>query len=178
MQVVDVGVGQQAVQRCINRSGRGVQAKSAEGVVAHHLVFMLNAAIELLESEQLFLVESGETCALNTAEIAAAPLDPQNLDDFAGQRIFLLHLGTCIAAAKVGDAQVRTQQIGAVTKEFGFIQVRSNACIPHVLEITQTFHSSSMYPADLSTSLIKMLQLVIPRAVCARGICFSLQFVE
>ena len=70
---------------------------------------MLHAAIELLESEQLLLIESGETRALNAAEIAAAPLDPKNFDGSAAQCVLLLYFGTRVAATKVRDAQVRTQ---------------------------------------------------------------------
>src|SRR5271165_518863 len=106
MQMVDVRIRKQTVQRCVDGSGRGVQAKSAERVVADHLVFVLHPAIKLLESKQLLLIQSGKTRPLNTAKIAAAPFDPKNFDGSATQCVLLLYFGAGIAPAEVRDARL------------------------------------------------------------------------
>ena len=76
MEMIDVGKGQEAVQRGVNGGGDRVAAEGAERVQGDHVVFSVDAFIAVLEGEQLLLVEGGKAGALHAAEIAAGAFDP------------------------------------------------------------------------------------------------------
>ena len=58
----------------------GLLPKVHCGYMVDHLVFALDAAVDLLQREQLVQVERGEAGALDAAEVAAGAFDPE---DFA-----------------------------------------------------------------------------------------------
>src|SRR5207249_204726 len=114
-----------------------VRAERAERVVAHHFVFVLGAAITAFEPAQLVQIQRGEAAALDAAEVAAAALHPKNGLLAAVQGVRLNDLGTGVAAAEVGDAQVAPQEVRAIAEELGLIEIASDAVVPQVLEVAE-----------------------------------------
>lgn len=88
------------------------------GQVADHLVFEFDAAIDALQRAELVHVEGGEAIHLDRADVAAGALDPEDLDNFAGQRILFHDLGGGIAAAVIGDPLVRSEEVRTVEELF------------------------------------------------------------
>jgi hypothetical protein len=89
------------------------------------------------DGEQFVEIERGKTGAFNAAQIAAAAFDPQHVGPLPGQWIGLLDFRAGIAAAEVGDAQIGSQQIGAIAQQLGLIEVRGCFFIPQVLQVAQ-----------------------------------------
>src|SRR5215467_5490869 len=102
-----------------------------------HLVLVRHAAVAALKGPQPVQVQRGEALPADAADVAAAALDPQHLARRAVERIALDDLGAGVAAAEVGDAQVRAQQVRAVTQLFGGIEGVGDRRVPAVLEVAQ-----------------------------------------
>ncbi len=132
--VVDVGARHVGVQRRVNRGGARVEGEGAVGQVAHHLVLEVDAAVEALQRLELRRVEGGEAVEPDGADVAARALDPEHLDRLAGERVGLRHLGRGVAAAVVGDALVRAEQIRAVEQQLRLAHPRGPSRIPEVLQ--------------------------------------------
>src|SRR5260370_13088133 len=116
MQMVHVWKWQKAMQRRVDRRRHGVVAERAERVHLHHGVFSILAAIEVLKRQQLLLVKSGESAALDTAQVAAAALHPQPLHGFSAQWVAFVDLGTGVAACEVGKTQAGAEKTGSITQ--------------------------------------------------------------
>src|SRR5271155_1740895 len=134
MQMVNMWKRQKSMQRRIDRSSHRIVPKRTQRIHIHHLVFQIDAAIRLLERQQLIHIQRRKTCALDAPQIAPAPLHPQNLLRLSIQRIDLLQLRAGISPAKVCDPQVRTQQIRPVPQQLRCIQLRRNRLIPTIFE--------------------------------------------
>ena len=134
MHVVDMLPRHEGVQRRVDRGRARVEVERAVGEVAHHLVLVLDAAIELLQAFELRLVERGEAVELDGADVAARALHPQHLDRLAGERILLHHLGRGVAAAVVGDALVGAEQVGAVEQPLRLAHSGCLGVVPKVGE--------------------------------------------
>src|SRR3546814_19414978 len=93
--MVDMGKGQIAVERRIDRGSAWVQAEGAVGKIVHHLVFMLDAAIEAFECQQFVEVKRREAVALHRAEVAARPFDPQHGGRSEERRVGKECVSTC-----------------------------------------------------------------------------------
>ena len=137
MEMIHMAVGKKAVQWCIDGRHRWIHAEGAERVQLHHSVLFRHAAVARFDGQQLVEVERRKTGALNAAQIAAAALDPQHLDGLAGQRIALRDLGTGIAAGEVGDAQIGSEQVGAVAQQLRLIESSSRLFIPQILQVAE-----------------------------------------
>jgi hypothetical protein len=83
---------------------------------------------------------------LNAAEVAAAALDPKNRLTRAVERIGTQKLRAGITAPKIRDAKIRTQQIGAITKELRAVERAGDAFVPKVSEVGETFLSFHAKP--------------------------------
>ena len=81
------------------------------------IVFEPDAAIPGLQREQLVQIKRGEAAALDSAEVSAAAFDPEDLARGAVERVGQVKLGAGVAASEVGDAQVGTEQVGAVAEQ-------------------------------------------------------------
>ena len=62
-------------------------------------------------------VEKGETGFGNRSDISAAALHRQNPNHLAGEWIRKFDLRAGVAAAEVGDAQIRAQQVRAISQK-------------------------------------------------------------
>src|SRR5262249_40716868 len=124
-------------QRGVDGGGHGVAAEGAQRVQLDHLVLVRHAAVAALKGPQPVQVQRGEALPADAADVAAAALDPQHLARRAVERIALDDLGAGVAAAEVGDAQVRAQQVRAVTQLFGGIEGVGDRRVPAVLEVAQ-----------------------------------------
>jgi hypothetical protein len=107
-----------------------VEVEGAVRQVTHHLVFVLGAAVDLLQRLELVEVEGGKTIELHRAEVAARALDPQHLHVLLRQRVALHQLGGGVAAAVIRDAQVGAQQVGAVEQPAGLIEAVGVVGVP------------------------------------------------
>ena len=84
------------------------------------------------------LIEQRETGFLDGAEIAAAALYGENACGLACEGIGQLHLRAGIAAAKIGDAQIRAEKIGAIAKKSERIvgKLFGNGGIPQIRQVS------------------------------------------
>ena len=137
MQVVHVRKRQKSVQRSIDRGRYRIRPERAQRIEVRHLVFPLDALIALLERQQLLLVERGKARALDAAQVPARTLHPKHLNPLARQRIGLQNLRAGIAAGKVGNAQVRAQQVRPIPQQLGFVERRRHMGVPTVLKKCQ-----------------------------------------
>ena len=124
MHMIDMGKGQIGMQRRVDRGRARIEIEGAVGKIAHHLIFELHAAIEFFQTEELVEIKGGKAVQLHRADIAARTLDPKNLDRLAGQGVLLIDLGRGVAAAEIGDSQIRAQQIRAIEEEGLWRQAR------------------------------------------------------
>jgi hypothetical protein len=69
--VVDMRMGNEAMQRGIDRSRARIEVERAMIVERDHLVFMLEAAIDRAEAEELDEVERREAVEFHRADVAA-----------------------------------------------------------------------------------------------------------
>ena len=92
----------------------------------------------MFQSLQLFGVERRQSAQLDTAQVAAAALDPQDFFLLSAQRIDLLDFRTGVSAAKVGDAKIGAQQVRPVAQQFGLVETTGDLLVPTVFQITQT----------------------------------------
>src|ERR1035437_779340 len=111
MQMIHMGEGKKPVQRSVDGRRNGIIAECTKRIHLHHGVFCFLASVEVFEGQQLVKIESGETAPLNTPKVSAAALDPEYFYRLTRKRIELIDFGTCVAAGKVCDAQVRAEQI-------------------------------------------------------------------
>ena len=130
--VVDVGMRNEAMQRGIDRGCARIEVESAVIVERDHLVLVLEAAIDRAEPEQLVEIERRETVELHRADVAAGALDPKDIRRRAGQRIRGGKLGRGVAAAEIGDAQVASEQIGSVEQQAGPVEGSRTLVVPQV----------------------------------------------
>jgi hypothetical protein len=118
------------VQRGVDAGGARVQVEGAVRQVGHHLVFDAPGRGSALQRLQLVHVQGRETVQLDAAQVAAGALHPQHLDLLAAQRIGHHHLGGGIAAAEIGNAQVRPEQVGTVQQQFRFAHGGGDRIVP------------------------------------------------
>ena len=111
MDMIHMPVGYIAMQAGVDRRRPRIEVEDAMVQRVNHRVFLLEAGVEPLERVELVLIERGEAVELHRADVAARALDPQHRHVLARQRILCRDLGGGIAAAKIGDAQVRAQQV-------------------------------------------------------------------
>jgi hypothetical protein len=125
MDMIDMREGQIGVERGIDRRRARIEREGAVRQIADHLVLMVEPAIEFFEAEQLVLIERRKPVELHRTDIAARTLDPQDGDGFAGQRIARFELGRGVAAAEIGDGEVRTKAVRAIEEQiFGRLPPR------------------------------------------------------
>ena len=134
VEVVDVWERQETVQGRVDGGVDGVVAEGAERVHVDHFIFKVNAAVGGFESQQLVKIEGGESGTLDAAEVPATSLHPQNFLGFPVERIDLFKLGAGIATAEVGDAQIGTEQVGAIPEQLRIVEGCRNRFIPPVLK--------------------------------------------
>ena len=139
MHVVDMLAREEAVERCVDRGGAGIEVEGGVGVGADHVVLGLGlqplvgaGAVALLQTDQLLLIEGGEVLALGGAEITARALHPEHLEHLPGEGILLHDLGGGVAAAGVGDALIGAEQVGAVDELVDVIELGGLGVIPEV----------------------------------------------
>src|SRR3984893_18024296 len=123
MQMIDVRKRQKAVQGSIDRSCYRVAPERANRIHLNNLLFNIDTAIAIGHPLQLEEVQHRESTPLDTADIAAAALDPQRRLSRAVKRIDTFNLRARVASSKIRDAQIGSQQVRAITQQFGRIQV-------------------------------------------------------
>ncbi|EEF21890.1 conserved hypothetical protein, partial [Ricinus communis] len=133
MHMIDMGERQKAVQRRVDGGRARIQVEGAVRQITHHFIFVLDAAVELFEAQQLIEVYRRETIELHRADVAAGTLHPQHGHGFAGKRIDGIEFRGGIAAAEIGDGEIGTQQIGAIQQQLRGRQRSSALYRPAVL---------------------------------------------
>ena len=130
--VVDMGVRHEAVQRRVDRGGARVEIEGAVVEERDHLVLVREAAIDRLQAQEPVEIKRREAVELHRADVAARALDPKHLDRRAGQRIGSFELGGSVAAAEIGDAQVAAEQVGAVEQQARLVEACRMSVIPQI----------------------------------------------
>jgi hypothetical protein len=165
MEMIDVGERQEAVQRRVDRRGDGVLAERAQRIELDDLVFQRRAAVAAAQVVQLAQVQRGEPRALDAAEVAAAALDPQHLLRAAVERVGLRELGAGVAAAEVGDPEIRAEEVRAIAQQVRAIQAGGRAVVPAILEVAKrVFHVIPLVSSPRSSRR----QRAAARRACAR----------
>ena len=116
MKMIHVREGKKSMQRGVDRSSNGIVAEGAKRIHADHLVFQFDAAINPGQRKHLIQIKSGKAFDLDAAQVASAALYPQHWLPLPVQRISLVQLRAGVTAPKVGDAQVRSEQVGAIAQ--------------------------------------------------------------
>ena len=113
VQVVDVRCVHQPVHRGVDRRSRA--ALAVQGVVegGDHLVLALDAGVDVDHRAQPVEAEHREPGLGQRAEVATRPLDPEQVDVAAGDRVDVGRLGGGVAARVVGVARVGAEPVGA-----------------------------------------------------------------
>ena len=91
--MVDMRVRHEPVQRRVDRGCARIEVEGAMIVEPHHLVLVFEAAIDRFEAKKLVEIEGREAVELHRADVAARPFDPQDSGWRAGQRIGSCNLG-------------------------------------------------------------------------------------
>ena len=130
--MVDMRMRNEAVQRCVDRGCARIEVEGAMIVERDHLVLVLEAAIDRLEAQELVHGERREAVELHRADVAAGALDPENLGRRDGQRIGRCELRRRVAAAEIGDAQVAAKQVRPVEKEAGIVEGSRVLVVPEI----------------------------------------------
>ena len=130
--MIDMAVRDEAVQRRIDRSRARIEVERAMVVERDHLVLVLEAAIDRFEAVELVHSERREAVELHRADVAAGAFDPKDLSWSAGQGIGGGQLGGRVAAAEIGDAQVAAEQVRPIEEEARFIEGRRMLIVPEV----------------------------------------------
>ena len=134
MEMIDMRKWQESMQRRIDRSGYGIAAESAKRIQPDHVVLCVDALVNPLQCQQLLLTERGKARALDASQVAAGTLHPQHFNGFAVQRVDFSQFGTGVAAGKVRNAKVGTEQVRAIAQQLRFIKRGGDAGIPAVFK--------------------------------------------
>ena len=140
--VIDMPIGDEGVQRRVDRAGARIQVVDAMRVHGDHGVFdwRLDAldfrrVVDVLQLHQLVPVKRGEVFALAGAQVATRALDKHDVHIRARQRIDLRDFAGGVAAAGVGDALVGAEQVGAVDQPFYGVERVGAGLIPQVIDM-------------------------------------------
>ncbi len=93
VEMVDVGVLDEAVHGRVDRRGGAAGPVAAVGEQPDHLVLVLDPSVDAVEGHQAVAFEDGETGRGEGAEVAARALDVEQLDRLAAGRVGDGHLG-------------------------------------------------------------------------------------
>jgi hypothetical protein len=132
--VIDMACGNEGMQRCVDRRRPRIEVEGAMVEQRDHFILLRETAIEPLQRLELIEIERGEAVTLHRADIAAGTLHPEHAHTLLGQRIARLDLRRRIAAAKIGDPQVATEQIGAVEQLARLVERRGVRLVPEICE--------------------------------------------
>jgi len=94
--------------------GRRGAALAVQAVIegCHHLVFTLDAGVDVLQRQQTVQAQDSESGIRQRAQVAAGALHPQQLDLLPRDGIPVCALRGGIAAGKIGVPLVRTEAVG------------------------------------------------------------------
>ena len=112
VQVVDVRGIDEAVHRGVDRRRGAALAVQAVVERGDHLVFALDAGVDVHEGAHAVEAQHREARLLQRAEVAARALDPQQLDGLAGDRVGLGALRRRVAAGVVRVLRVGAEAVG------------------------------------------------------------------
>ena len=152
--VVDMLAWQETVQRGINRRSARVEIERGVVIHRHHVVLGLGlqalvsaVRIDRLQANELILIEGGEILPEARAQVAARTLDPEHRGVLARQWVLFNNLGGGVAAARVGDALISAQLIGAVDQASHGIEFRRFGVVPEVGDVLVGRHGALLVKA-------------------------------
>ena len=142
--VIHMRGGDERMQRRVDGSGPGVEIIDAVGVEGHHFVFdgaldafRLGPVVDGLQTAQFVHIEAGKVGPFGGAQVAAGAFDPHHFDGFAAEGVGHHHFGRGVAAAGVGDALVRAQEIGAVDQTLHRVECGGCGVVPQVVDVLE-----------------------------------------
>ena len=115
--MIHVGEGKERVQSSVDRGRYSSLAKRRQRIVANHFIFVLFAAVELLELLQTIHIQQSKPGIRDGAEIAPTAFNGQYSHRTSGKRIGKLELGAGVATPEICDAQIRAQQIRTIAQQ-------------------------------------------------------------
>jgi len=111
MHVIDVRKGDERVQRLSIEAGARIEVEGAGGQVTPHLILLGLAAIDRLRCAVLH-IERGEAVGFMVPTSPPEPLTHKTSDVLGRERVAAASpFGRGIAAAVIGDALVRAEQV-------------------------------------------------------------------
>src|SRR6201999_4459128 len=107
-----------------------------ERIEANHFVFVWFAAILASQLFELIEVKQGKPGFRDGTEISPAAFDGQNANRVAGKRIGKIEFGTSVSASKICNAQICSQQVGAVTQQRKLVSAHCNSfgVVPQIFQ--------------------------------------------
>ena len=87
MKVVNVVIGDERMEGCVNGCRYAILAEGRQRVVTHHFVLMPFARIKLFQFVQTIQVEQRESRLLDGADVSATSLDRQYTNWLASERV-------------------------------------------------------------------------------------------
>ena len=139
MHVVNVLGGDKRVQRGIDGAGPWVKVECGVRVHTDQIVldlgfdpFDLGPIVNGLQRQQFVHVQRGKIGSCGCPQVAAGTFDPEDLNFLIAERVGHHYLGRRVAAARVGDPLIGTQNIGAVAQTFNRIKLVRDGVIPAV----------------------------------------------
>nr|GEU28680.1 hypothetical protein [Tanacetum cinerariifolium] len=128
--VIDVLARDVRVQRRVDTGGARIEVERAVRQIRHHFIFQRQAAVAAFQRLEFAHVQGRETIELDAAQVTAGALHPQHFHLLAAERIVHHHLGRRIAAAEIGDAQIRTEQVGSIQQQLRFAHRCCSLVVP------------------------------------------------
>ena len=112
MEMIDVVLGDEGVQRGVDRRHRAAVTEPAVLVVADDVVLVDPGGMNGLEGADPIEIEEGQPGRGHRPEIAARALDRQDPCRHTRDRVGEGHLGRRVATSEVGDTLVGAEAVG------------------------------------------------------------------
>ena len=143
MKVIHVWKRQKCMERCVDGSGDSILTEGRERVVTDHLILVRFTPVNRLELLQAIQVEQCESGIPDGSQIHSASLDREHTNGPPCKRVRKLDLRAGVAAAKIRNAQIRSQQIRAVSQQRDLISGQA-FCFSLIPEILQVCHFANL----------------------------------
>jgi hypothetical protein len=142
--VIDMAVGNERMERRINRRSAWIEVEGAVWVEIDHRIFdcRLRSACRVAQIDRAQGVQFSQfqRCKIGAragAEIAARTLHPQHIDRLAGQWIAPGYLGGRVPAAGVCDALIASQQVRTIHQTTDRIECGGIGGVPTIMDMAE-----------------------------------------
>src|ERR1700730_13201683 len=102
MHVVNMRTVDEGVQRCVYTRRAWIKIERAMRIQSHHRIFVLRAAVQSWQPQELVEIQGREALELHRAQVPTGPFDPQNGDRLTGQRVGHFELRRGVSTPEIG----------------------------------------------------------------------------